>query len=130
MTSPTKERNEIERLRHRLEEAEGTLAAIRAGEVDALLVGTEQEAVFTLETPDRPYRLLVSHKREPAVVLSCDGDILACNSQFARVLERPVESLVGTPLTRHVPPERREPLRKFCGSLTIARDSGLHATLE
>ena len=98
---------EMEELQRRLEEAESTIAAIHAGEVDAVVVGAERDAVFTLETVDRPYRLLVEHKREPAAALSCDGQILACNSHFAHLLERPAESLIGSALTAQVAPERR-----------------------
>ena len=30
----------------------------------------------------------------------------------------------------YVPPERREPLRKFCATLTMARNSGAHPTVS
>ena len=45
----------IERLEIRLEEAEGTLQAIRHGEVDALVVsGPAGPQVYTLQSADRP----------------------------------------------------------------------------
>jgi hypothetical protein len=50
---------ENEDLRRRLEEAEEALLAIRAGDVDAVLVAAEREQVYTLESADKPYRLLV-----------------------------------------------------------------------
>ena len=118
---------EVERLRRRLEEAESTLAAIRAGEVDAVVVGTERDAVFTLESADRPYRLMVEHKREPAAALSCDGEILACNGHFAHLLEQPSKSLVGTPIAKHVAPERRGDVEQL---LQAARQDDTEGPVE
>src|SRR6185295_18801508 len=60
-------------LRERLREAEDTLAAIRAGEVDALVVGTQ---VYTLESADASSNRLrkdVLAQMEDAVV-ACDDD--------------------------------------------------------
>jgi hypothetical protein len=57
---------EIGRLRGRLDEAEATLAAIRNGEVDALVVaGPQGDQIFTLSGADRSYRILVEeiHQR-------------------------------------------------------------------
>jgi hypothetical protein len=47
-------------LRTKLDEAEETLRAIRNGEVDALIVSTPQgNQVFTLQSADHPYRVLI-----------------------------------------------------------------------
>jgi len=47
-------------LRSRLAEAEGTLRAIRAGEVDAVVVaGKRGHQVFTLEGAEHAYRILI-----------------------------------------------------------------------
>src|SRR5439155_19796926 len=74
---------ENEELRRRLEEAEETLRAIRGGEVDAVVVEAGREQVLTLESTDRPYRLLVEHMTQGAATLSGDGVILYCNRHFA-----------------------------------------------
>ena len=61
MTSRTVDQllRENRELRRRLDEAEETVRALRAGEADAVLVDAGQEQVYTLETADKPYRLLV-----------------------------------------------------------------------
>jgi hypothetical protein len=54
-------------LRTKLDEAEETLRAIRNGEVDALIVSTPQgNQVFTLQSADQPYRVLIEERVKPA----------------------------------------------------------------
>ena len=96
---------ENEDLRHRLEEAEDALRALRAGEVDAVLVEGEREQVFTLETADKPYRLLVERVPQGAAMLTVDGAIIYCNHRFAELLKRPLHSLLGKPIGRFVVPD-------------------------
>src|SRR5436190_6009082 len=95
---------ENEALRLRLEEAEETLRAIRAGEVDAVVVEVESEQVFTLESADRPYRLLVEQMPQGAATLTVDGTILYCNRHFASLLGRPLSTLLGTSIGDFVSP--------------------------
>jgi PAS domain S-box-containing protein len=89
---------ENEDLRQRMEEAEDALRALRAGEVDAILVEGEREQVFTLETADKPYRLLVERVPQGAAMLTADGAIIYCNHRFADLLRRPLHSLLGKPI--------------------------------
>ena len=98
---------ENEDLRHRLEEAEDALRALQAGEVDAVLVEGEREQVYTLETTDKPYRLLVEQVPHAAATLTADGAILYCNRRFAELLRRPLHSLLGKPIGGFVAPDRR-----------------------
>jgi PAS domain S-box-containing protein len=87
---------ENERLRHRLEEAEATVEAIRCGEVDAVVVyGSPGERVYTLEGADHPYRLLVEAMRQGVATLNREGMILYCNPYFADLLKTPQERVVG-----------------------------------
>jgi PAS domain S-box-containing protein len=92
-----------EDLRRRLEEAEDTLRALRAGEADAVLVDTGGEQVFTLESADKPYWLLVAEMPYPAAMLTADGTIISCNRRFADLLLRPLPSLPGQPIQDFVP---------------------------
>jgi PAS domain S-box-containing protein len=96
---------ENEELRRRLEESEEALRAIRAGEVDAVLVEAGREQVFTLETPDNPYRLLVAQVPHPAVTLTADGSVVSCNRRFAALLQWPPAALRGRPLRDFVAPD-------------------------
>lgn len=98
-------RSELEQLRARLADAEGTLRAIRAGEVDAVIVeGPEGPQVYSLVSAVEPYRLLVEQMGQGALTVSRHGLILFCNDSFARLLDRPRERLVGTRLQDHVAP--------------------------
>jgi PAS domain S-box-containing protein len=97
---------ENEALRRRLEEAEDTLRAIRAGEADAVFVemGPGPE-VFTLETADRPYQLLVAQMPHAAAMLTPEGAIIAGNRRFADLLKQPLLSLAGSSIRTIVAPE-------------------------
>jgi PAS domain S-box-containing protein len=101
---------ENEDLRGRLADAEEALRAIRAGEVDAVVVEAEREQVYTLETPHSPYRLLVAQVPHAAVTLTVEGSILSCNSRFSRLLGRPPQALYGQPIQELVAPESRDAL--------------------
>ena len=91
-------------LRRRLEEAEEVIRAIRSGAVDAFVVevphGTQ---VYTLQTADRPYRLLVEEMQQGALTLSNDGAIAYCNRRFAGLVGRPLERLVGVAFRDFIP---------------------------
>lgn len=95
----TEYRQELAELRGRLEEAEETLRAIRSGEVDALVVGTQ---VFTLKSAETPYRVLVEAIREVAVTLTPDGIIYYCNGRLAELLRLPHETVISSRLRAFV----------------------------
>src|SRR5262245_47473769 len=82
-------------LQQRLDEALGTVEAIREGAVDAFLVG---DRVYTLEGAERPYRLFVEEMQQAVATLSTDGTIGYCNRQFAELLKVPHERVVGMSL--------------------------------
>lgn len=86
----------------RMHEAEDTLRAIGAGEVDAFVVSNSGagEHVFTLHTADRPYRMFVENMREGAATVSDDGTILYANRYLAELLSCSTAQLVGSPLAR------------------------------
>jgi diguanylate cyclase (GGDEF)-like protein/PAS domain S-box-containing protein len=110
----------------RLEEAQDTLRAIGAGEVDAFVVSDEHSGrqVFTLSTADRPYRMFVENMREGAATLSADGLILYANRRLAELLGCSRESIVGSPLARFVDGKAPIDLGEIRG------DDGLGATFE
>ena len=89
--------SEIDEARNRLQEAEETLRAIRAGEIDALVVtGLTGEKIFILRGADHPYRIIVEEMNEGAVTLSAEGTILYCNRRFADLLKTPLEQVIGS----------------------------------
>jgi PAS domain S-box-containing protein len=93
---------ENEMLRRELEEAVAAVRAIRAGEVDAVLVEGEHDQVLTLETPDNPYRLMVAQIRQAAVTLTQDGVIVSCNRRFGELLGHAPSTLRGRSLPEFV----------------------------
>jgi PAS domain S-box-containing protein len=102
---------EIRELRQRLEEAEGTLHAIRTGQVDAFIIDRGRgERVYTLEAADRPYRLLVESMREGALVLGTEGQLLFTNASLAGMVGVARSSMLGEALARFVAPEDRPTL--------------------
>lgn len=96
--APTKLLRKLSELQFRLEEAEGTLNAIRTGEVDALIVHTPQgEQLFTLKGADQTYRALVEAMAQGA--LTVRNDIIAyCNHRFAEMAGAPLEKIIGSSL--------------------------------
>jgi PAS domain S-box-containing protein len=92
-------------LRRRLEEAEDTIRALYAGEVDAIVVAAEREEIYTLEAVDKTYRLLVEQLPQAAATLTVDGEILSCNRCFAEMLGRPASDLLRTPFKDYVAAE-------------------------
>jgi PAS domain S-box-containing protein len=84
-------------LREKLAEAEEMLRAIRAGEVDAIVVnGGDIPQIYTLKGASDTYRLIVEQMSEGALTVSSEGAILYCNAAFARMIGLPRERLVGT----------------------------------
>jgi len=110
----------------RLSEAEDTLRAISAGEVDAFVISDDAvgHRVFTLETADRPYRMFVENMRDGAATVSPAGLILYANRGLAELLSCARETIVGAPLTRFLAPNADLELAKIRGT------SGLGATVE
>jgi diguanylate cyclase (GGDEF)-like protein/PAS domain S-box-containing protein len=92
----------------RLAEAEDTLRAIAAGEVDAFVVsdGDAGQRTFTLSTADRPYRMFVEHMREGAATVSSDGLVLFANQRLADLLRCPRQQVVGSSLSRFLADRR------------------------
>jgi PAS domain S-box-containing protein len=94
-------------LREKLREAEETLDAIRQGDVDAVVVSGADNVprVYTLETADQTYRLLVEEMQEGALTLTRSGDILYCNRRLAQLVETQPERVVGGSLARFIAPD-------------------------
>jgi PAS domain S-box-containing protein len=93
----------VDRLRERLREAEDTLAAIRNGEVDALVVhGPAGEQVFTLKGADHRYRQLVETMNEGALLVDRGGMIVYGNLRFAELVGARLDQIIGWPLARYV----------------------------
>ena len=99
-SDPADVRAQLRDTRAKLAEAEETIAAIRRGDFDAVVVEgpAGERYVYTLEDADRPYRVLIEQIQEGAFTLSVDGTILYCNQRLAEMLGVPQERVTGLPL--------------------------------
>jgi two-component system phosphate regulon sensor histidine kinase PhoR len=89
--------------RVRLRDAEGTLEALRTGQVDALVVqGEVGDQVFTLRGTDRRYRQLVETMNEGALIVDARGTIVYANRRFAELVGAPLETMIGSALQRYI----------------------------
>jgi two-component system phosphate regulon sensor histidine kinase PhoR len=83
-------------LTDQLEEANDTLEAIRTGEVDALVInGTDGHQVYTLKSADQTYRIFIEQMIQGAITINQSGTILYSNSQFATLINQPLEKVIG-----------------------------------
>jgi PAS domain S-box-containing protein len=129
--SPVNLRAEISSLRDRLREAEETLSAIRNGDVDAVVVSGRDDVprVYTLETADESYRLLVQEMHEGALTLTRTGDILYCNSSLAALVNSESGKIIGGSLHTfiaedHWPAVLQLIAREGTGEIEIRRAPG------
>src|SRR5438094_1402122 len=98
---------EVKDLRQRLAEAEETILAIRNGGVDAFVLrGRNGDQLYTLDSADRPYRLVLEHMPQGAATLRPDGVILYCNQRLAEYLAADPAKLTGSALTEFVPADQ------------------------
>ncbi|MGA9382397.1 MAG: PAS domain-containing protein [Phormidium sp.] len=88
---------QIEVLREQQTSAQETLQAIRCGEINALVVETDQgEQVSTLEGIDYVHQIFVEQMGEGAATLSSLGSILYSNQKLVNLLGYPLENVIGS----------------------------------
>lgn len=93
---------EIASLKESLYESNGIINAIKQGDVDALVVhnnGVPQ--LYSLETADYTYRLLIEKFKQGALSIARDGLILYCNDYFSQLVNLPSEKIIGTYLNEY-----------------------------
>jgi PAS domain S-box-containing protein len=97
---------ELKNAQARVLELESTLDAIRNGGVDGVVIeGPDGPRIFTLQSPDEPYRVLVERMNEGAVTLTPEGVVLFCNQRLSEALGIPTEAIVGSPFRSLIAPE-------------------------
>ena len=122
MSNQSAGRAELDELRARLAEADETLRAIRAGEIDAVIVqGDAGDQVYTLKGADHQYRTLVEQMREGAAIVTGDGDVVYSNRRFAAMVATPMEDVIGHPVSRFIHDGDRESFSTF-----MSAGSGTH----
>lgn len=122
--------SENKELHSRLVEIEEALAAIRNGEVDAIMVsGTNGEQVYSVSSAETPYRTFIEEMSEGAVTLTKDGTILYCNHRFAEIVQSPYEKVVGSSLKHFITPEDNSKLDSFLTQLNYEKHDVLIVSL-
>lgn len=109
----TEEKRIIDELRIQLQEANDIIDAIRTGQVDALVVQHgEDHRLYTLQTADMGYRVLIEKMTEGAVTVNSEGIILYCNSTFACMAKHPLSKVIGSKFIDYVPANIKEDLNE------------------
>src|SRR5579872_6754410 len=89
--------SKIEDLKSRLLEAEEAIDAIKAGSVDAFAIRKDgKPEVFTLQSLDYAYRILIEKFNEGALNLTLDGLIIYNNNYFSELIDTPNEKITGS----------------------------------
>ena len=115
---------ENEELRARATEAEQTLQAIQAGEVDAVVVsGPAGDQVYTLRGADRAYKALVEEMGDGAATVSADGLILYANRAFCDMLRATPEEVAGRGIFDLAAPADRGLLEALVARASDMQDS-------
>jgi len=89
--------SEIDGLKLRLSEAQEALDAIKTGSVDAFAIRKDgKPEVFTLQSLDYAYRILIEKFSEGALNLTLDGLIIYNNGYFSKLIDTPNEKVTGS----------------------------------
>lgn len=116
-------RAELAQAVSQIDDLQNTLHAIRSGEVDAIVVdGPRGSRLFTLQSPEEPYRILAERMNEGAATLSTSGTVLFCNRQLAEMAQLQAERIVGVSLASLLAPGERFRLPDW---LDAARRKGI-----
>lgn len=87
---------EIASLKEQLYETKSIVDAIKEGDVDALVVNTNgTPQLYSLETADYTFRLLIEKFGQGALSISRNGLILYCNDYFSKLIGIPSEKIIG-----------------------------------
>lgn len=111
-------------LRARLAEAEETLEAIRDGEVDALVVRTEEsDQVFLIEGDGQSYRTFMEVMDTGASALDAEGNVLYANRNLLSLLSKSLADVQGRPLRHAFSESNAAKLDEMFGSSEADRHS-------
>jgi signal transduction histidine kinase len=101
--------SENEDLKLRLLEAQEAIDAIKNGSVDAFAIRKDgKPEIFTLQSLDYAYRILIEKFGEGALNLTLDGLIIYCNSYFSKLVNTPNEKVTGSCIFDYISAESRQ----------------------
>jgi len=103
----------IEGLKTQLAEAQEAIDAIKSGSVDAFAMKMDgKPEVFTLQSLDYAYRMLIEKFSEGALNLTQDGLIVYSNSYFSELVNMPNEKVTGSNILDYISPETQGKFRE------------------
>jgi len=106
--------HEKDELYNKLIEAIEIVEAIKKGNIDAVLITSNETAkILVPKSADQSYRRFIENMSEGVVTLSTDGIIVYSNSSFAKMVNVPLEKLIGTDFRNHIPIEFIENFERF-----------------
>ena len=115
----------IEELENRLAESEQLIDAIKSGEVDAFAINSNhQSEVYTLQSGDYAYRILIEEFGEGAVNLTEDGLIVYTNAYFFELLELSYEKIVGSSIFDFIHPSSKKEFKQLFKQALGGRSKG------
>lgn len=119
---------EIQNLKTRLEEAEELRRAVSEGDLDALIIpGPQGKLIFTLDSADRAYRVLVETMNEGTATVASDGTILYCNRRFAEIVRMRPQAIVGASIYGLIESEDIHTFKALLNQMTNAGEIKLRA---
>jgi len=117
--------SQIEDLKAQLAEAHQLIQAIKDGEVDAFAVGSDKTPqIFTLQSGDYAYRVLVEEFGEGALNVTEDGLIVYTNRYFFEFTALSYEQVIGSNIINYIAPDSTELFRSLFTRALTGRSKG------
>ena len=115
----------IHDLEHRLEESEQLIDAIKSGEVDAFAINNEHEQeIYTLQSGDYAYRILIEEFGEGAINVSEEGLIVYTNPYFCDLLKVSYDKVIGSPIFDIIHPDSSEEFTRLFNASFAGKSKG------
>jgi hypothetical protein len=122
--------SQIKDLKTRLSEAYEAIDAIKSGSVDAFAMKKNgKPEVFTLQSLDYAYRVLIEKFSEGALNLTREGLIIYSNSYFSGLIGIPNEKVTGSYIFDFIAADTREKFREHF-SMALQGSSKTEITLS
>lgn len=115
----------IEELENRLAESEQLIEAIKAGEVDAFAINSNnQSEIYTLQSGDYAYRVLIEEFGEGAINVTEEGLIVYTNTYFFKLLDLPYEKVVGSSIFDFIHPDSKQEFNRLFSEALMGKSRG------
>jgi len=116
---------ENKELKAKLSEANHLIQAIKDGEVDAFAMGTDSKPeVFTLQSGDYAYRILIEESGEGALNLTEDGLIVYTNKGYLDMVRLTYEKVIGTNIFDYIDDESEQHFTKLFQEALTGKSKG------